>query len=552
MDFMHSVSNIAIDKTLLILAGVLISTLHLDLFYYAYDTPKWFAFDILLGLFIFLNHSHIKSIGLSPFSIIVFISLIYTCLMSFVAPHVGMALEFSYRYLLVISSIYILSTKYSSKELLSIISTSVFFSSLAFILLFYIERYWVETPSNVGSFSPFGFINNTGQVFNIWIPILVLICLRLFNKPKYLFATFPILIAIVSILMEASVRSCIIGLFLGEALVFSIMLFKDAKKAILFLSTSILLLIGIGSYQLFDALESGRLSNKISEMENSISASKSRLDIFSNTLDMVLENPLGIGTNNFEYIHPLYAKIGTNTASPFVDENQILRTPHNIVLKIYSEQGYIGGTLFFLLLSSLFIFSIHNGIKGSFTDRWLLVACTALLFHSMLSAVFLTPGSLFFSILLFSMIICRYRELRPTQAIVTLELRATWFPSIAISIISTLFITSSYYSYRGFQRYSIEDLQIATSLNPYNDRALYTLSFLEYRKHYDVEASYLAIEEFLSLYPYHIAANQIKSERLFQLKKFNEALSNTEFLLNYYPSYGKALRLRSTIQANLQ
>lgn len=540
------------DKKALILfsiPGILISVFHVDFFYYSYDTPKWFFFDLSLCIYLFINRAEIRYIRINWFTLLNSILLLSFLVLSFKSTHTTMAIEFTYRYLLISLTVYCLSTKYNAHQLISLLTKIVLISAIFFVIDFYTERYLLGVEYQAGSFSGFGFINNLGQVLNIWIPVLIAISIRKIKNIKFIAVSVPVTIACVSILMEAGVRACIFGLFIGEGLVFLIMLWKDRKRAILFLSTSMLLLIGIGVYTTFDSLQSGKLSNKASAMENAISSSKARLTLFSNTFDMILDNPFGVGTNNFEYIHPLYGKPGTQHASPYINEEQILRTPHNILLKIYSEQGWIGGSLFLVIISWLYLVMIHNAVKGAFMDRWLLVAGTALFFHSMLSAVFLTPGSLFFSILLFAVVIKRKHELQSSQAVAEIQLSGA-FPAIyaLITTVSCIILISEFYAYSGFRTYRTDDLKTAIQLNPYNDRALYTLSYLEYKKYHNVEASLHHIDNFLSIYPYHIAANQIKSERLFQLKRYSEADSSTQSLLNYYPTYVKAIQLKQLIQ----
>jgi tetratricopeptide (TPR) repeat protein len=427
-----------------------------------------------------------------------------------------------------------------------------FFSASAFVILFYLERYIFQNPTNVGSFSPLGFINNIGQVFNIWIPVFVLLIFNLRLRMRLIAIVMPILIALVSILMEASVRGSIIGLFAGEALVFTIMLRKDAKKAIFFLSTSLLLLLGIGSYKFFDALEDGNLSNKISAMENAISPSNGRLKLYANSFDMLLDNPLGVGSNNFEYIHPKYGRAGSDDSSPYINEHQILRTPHNIFLKFYTEQGFVGGTLFFLSLLARCLLATFNAFKGSFKDRWILVAVTATLFHSLLSAVFLTPGSLFFSIFIFTIVVKRFGTLRGLRSKLVIDFHPSLIiiPILLIGV-SISSLASKYYSYQGSLLASPQLLSKSLHFNPYNERALYTLAHLEYRKNRDIEASLEAIDNFIQINPYHLAANYVKSERLFQMKRYSEADQTITQLLKIYPGYKKAQRLAKAIRRKL-
>ncbi len=539
------------DIVLFTLLGLLISVIHWDAFYYAYDTPKWFVFDVVLSLFLLKNRSYFQRIELGWFGLLCCGFLLSVILLSFKAAHTSMAIEFTYRYILTIATAYILLRKYSSDALLKLLQCTVIVSAAGFVLMFYFERYWLERPYNVGSFSTFGFINNLGQVFNIWLPVLVWLIIRNYRSIKMLVLLLPLTIAAVSVLMEASVRACIFGLFLGEGLVFLLMLARDFKRALLFLSTSLALLLGIAAYTFIDGLEGGRLSNKLSQMENVIAASQARLDMFSNTIDMTLDNPMGVGTNNFEYYHPYYAKPGQPGASPYVNEHQVLRTPHNIILKIYSEQGVLGGTIFLAILLWLYVSAIKNAFSGSFYDRWLLVACTALLFHSLLSAVFLTPGSLFFAILLFALIVRRSGELRPVKGMVLgpCSFSGPVVPLVVVVLmIAGSWLLSDFYGSRGVRSYDVGALKLALRLNPSNDRALYALSHIQYRRYRDVAASLDSIEKFIQKYPYHIAANQIKSERLYQLGRYREAMDNTRKLLNYYPVYQKAWQLERSLR----
>lgn len=547
------ISSNRFDHAFFPVLGVLISVVHLDVFYYAYDTPKWFIFDVALSLYVLCNSARLRTFDLSKTSILAIATLISTLLMSFKAVHISMAIEFTYRLLLTLLTVQVIALKHDRKSLIAIIEKTVFLSAVFFVAIFYIERYVFERSYNVGSFSPFGFINNLGQVFNIWLPVLIALTIRNMKRPAVLAILLPINILCVSILMEASVRACIFGLFIGEGLVFLIMLARDFRKALLFLSTSIALACGIIAYIFVDSLEGGRLSSKLSEMENAISASQARLDIYSNTLDMLAENPMGVGTNNFEYFHPKYGKPGQSGSSPYVNEHQILRTPHNFVLKVYSEQGVVGGSLMLALLALFYLRALYQAFYGGFYDRWVLVALTALLFHSMLSAVFLTPASLYFAIFIFAFISPQPTGKESSTTQYQLNTPKAVIPSIALLtlILSTLYTASEYYSYRGFRTYNTSDLKLATALNPSNDRAWYTLAHIQYRKHHDIQASLRSINNFIHRYPYHIAANQIKSERLYQLKRYDEALRNTLKLLNYYPGYQKAQRLEQSIRMKL-
>ncbi|KNC67485.1 hypothetical protein AC626_10400 [Pseudoalteromonas rubra] len=94
-----------------------------------------------------------------------------------------------------------------------------------------------------------------------------------------------------------------------------------------------------------------------------------------------------------------------------VGEKMVLKTPHNILLKFYSETGWLGGVVFSAILALILFKSMVNAYYGNQSDRWLLVAVVSTLFHSLFTALFLTPGSLFFATLLFSFVLYRNKAL---------------------------------------------------------------------------------------------------------------------------------------------
>lgn len=542
------------NRALILLAGMLICTIHINQFYYSYDTPKWFIFDVLLSLFIIRLWPKEQPLAISYLGTIALLTIFFSAFSLFYAPNLMMGIEFIMRFFLIFVSGYLLINKYNKYQILHLLLNTVVLSAFIFSLTFIIERYALKQSYNVGSFSPIGFMNNTGQVFNIWIPCLVLYIFL--NRHHYLkvMAASSILLFIVSLLMEAGTRGSIIGLALGELAVFTIMLFQNRKKAIYFLSITLLLASGMTLYKFSDDFNNGRLSGKITAMSNSISdSSGQRIEMFKNTWNMTLDNPMGVGINNFEYIHPKYGKPGTTKASPYINEHQILRTPHNIVLKLYSELGLLGGSLFLLLLTYLFFTSLYNAIKGSLIDKWLFVAATATFFHSLVSAVFLTPASLFFAGLLFTVILKRFSELKTQKVILKLESPPfiKW-SYLAIPLMSICIITSAYFANQGRIHFNASDLKLALQLNPYNERALFNLSNVYYRRHKNTMASLETIERMLQIYPYHLAALYIKSERQFQLGRIAQAKESIEFLLGVYPSYQKAQRLRQAIHQQIR
>ncbi len=545
----NNINKLDLTKWLLLLASVLISTIHLKQFYYSYDAVKWFIFDGLLAVMVVINWPKVNKFRVSYLGILI-LSLLALMLASLLyAPNIMMGAEFIMRFFLVFMLGHRLIARFTKRELLELTLTAVVLSALLFSVVFLLERHVLEVSYNVGSFSPFGFKNNAAQVFNIWVPCLVLyIFLHRHSYGRVVMASI-LLLFVVSLMMEAGTRGAVIGLALGELLVFSIMLIQNPKRAVFFLSITLLLGSGMLLYEISDDLQGGQLSSRIVSMEQGIaSSSGQRVQMFQNTWQMTIENPVGVGINNFEYVHPRYANPGTSQFSPYVNEYQILRTPHNIVLKLYSELGFLGGTLFLLLLTYLLLSAFYNALKGTLIDKWLLVAVVATLFHSMVSAVFLTPASLMFSFLLFTLVQSRLAVLN--SPIFQLEINfypvARW-SVLAIPVISGCILVSAFLSYHGRLQFESKLLDKALVFNPYNERALYTLSHVNYRRHRDTQSSLEAIERFLHINPYHLAGRYIQSERQFQLGETRRAKESIDELLDIYPSYQKAQRLQQAI-----
>lgn len=541
-----------------VLAGILISTLHLDLVYYSHDTPKWLVFDIFVSLYVFLTFRQFSNIGLSLLGVLCISLLVISGASLVFAPNLFAGIEQIVRFLLCISLIYALYKSHSHENLLRLLLWASFLSALAFVLVFITERFILELPYNSGTFSPAGYINHAGQVFNIWIPCLVLFChQKRRNLPLLITGVFTLLF-ITYILMSAGTRGTIIGLTLAEITIFIISLKHNPKQALLFLSVTTLLVIGIVTYQVSDDLQEGRLNQKITSMkQHGLKAAGGRVHMFENTWEMTQDNPLGVGVNNFEYIHPKYGHPGTEQTSPFINESQILRTPHNFFLKQFSELGYLGGGLTLLLFIVLTAFVFTLALKGTLVDKWLFVAFAANLFHSLVSSVFLTPASLFFSVLLIAVIYQRaldhdlFKQRFNRNYLKVAQAKRLALVFLFVPFFSLALFASELYGFNGRMTFNKQQLQTAVQLNPGNSRAYYDLATVKYRRDRDVQGSLESIENFLALYPYHISGLYLKAERQLQLKQYDAAQDTLDRLLDFYPSFDKAKRLQIAVQRRL-
>ena len=334
---------------LLVFVLPFISVLHWDAFYYSHDVLKWLVIDISLSFFIYFNrhyfsfHWTLSSTLYMASGYLMVASLLWV-------DHFYASMEFIARFFLWGTALVIFVTKYTRRELLNLLIQASVWSSFLFSVVFIVER-WIGVPVSNGAFTPIGFTNNAGHVFNIWIPCL---CYFLYQNRKdwlRLVVGSAALVVVCYVLVISNIRATVFGLLLGELIYVVILAFKN-KKALQRHSKVALLLIfvfGVGY-----ASQNGLQKQIASVTTDPVAVYNPRWNMVLNSIDMVIDNPFGVGINNFEYHHPAYAKVGTDQASNYVNEKQILRTPHNFFLKMFTEIGWLGGGALSLL--ALFVF----------------------------------------------------------------------------------------------------------------------------------------------------------------------------------------------------
>jgi O-antigen ligase len=80
-----------------------------------------------------------------------------------------------------------------------------------------------------------------------------------------------------------------------------------------------------------------------------------RLSVWSDTLDLVREHPLGVGAGNFEHAFIPYALAGRSRPR----ETLVFRSPHNEYLRVVAEEG-LGGAILLLGLVALLVRGLHR------------------------------------------------------------------------------------------------------------------------------------------------------------------------------------------------
>lgn len=530
-----------------------VSIVHLDVFYNAYDQPKWFLLDVGLSIFVFKNIQ--KSFKLSKLIICSVLLLFYMVLSMIWAHHIYASIEFTLRFLLFLVTVSILMERYSKNQLMSLVINASCFSSIVFSLVFFLDRLAGDAQL-VSAYSPIGFVNNAGHVINIWIPCLLIKLWQKKSSPVTALSLIASLLTLMYLVLEGNIRATFYGLILGGLGLFICLIFLKKRYAYATLAVPILMLVSLCLFSLPAALktdtESGELNLDFTPIKHIVSVHNSgRLNMLSNNFDMLKDNPWGVGINNFEYLHPKYAKVGTASASPSVNIRQVLKTPHNFFVKMYTELGALFGSIMLGLFVYCSIRCFKNILLGNARDWYLFIAFLALLFHAQLSAAFITPVSYAFSILLFAVLLKKEISpsfITPLKNNVHLPSKPITFIVALIPLLSLLHSSSEYFSFKGQMKNQRSDFKTAVLLNPGNDRAWLKLSHFQSPIE-QVEAldGLVALERFLSLYPQHIYARIRYVELLSQNMRFQEAKSELAALKKDYPHYSEVTRFYENI-----
>ncbi|WP_125718023.1 O-antigen ligase family protein [Pseudoalteromonas rubra] len=536
---------------LTILASVLISSWSWDAFYYKFDVPKWIVLDLFIctGLtYAFIKKVDIEIGRVGWLCATLFVLMLASSLQA-VNPYESVV--FILRYVGSVLLCYLLLKSIWHRYGVTLLFDIVICSSAIFSLLYIESRINDYDLVHVTAFSSFGFVNNLGQVLNVWLPVLVAAILYQGKlNTRSICGAFSFIVCICA-LLESGTRGTILGLLLGETVLFMLILGKLKRKAFTYLTITASLLAGSIAYSQVDSYLGGRLNDKLQSIKD---LDTGREELFVNTFDMVLDKPLGVGANNFEYIHPKYAKLGTADASPMVGSGLILKTPHNIALKFFSETGWAGGLIFCAILTLMVFKSMVNAYKGNQIDRWLLVAMISTVFHSMFTALFLTPASLFFAILLFSFVLYRNKELIEENRTDKKVIRFQYLPALIV-VYAGVFTSNhlaSYYAHLGYVSGNQLYMQRSFKLNPYDSKALYDYYILQRYLYKDHEQALGALEKFIPLYPYHTSGLLAAAELMIQRHNYAGAVGQLDFLLTFYPNLARAHKLKMDAQKKLE
>jgi len=119
--------------------------------------------------------------------------------------------------------------------------------------------------------------------------------------------------------------------------------------------------------------------------------------MYASAMAMALDAPiLGQGTGNFFAVYPKFSNKFRDFLDPLSNERTFTTNPHNIVLQIATQQGFVAMLLFMGLLV-FFWWRLFVAVWKNW-DMWLacgVIAVTAVLFDAMFNHVFFNPASMF-------------------------------------------------------------------------------------------------------------------------------------------------------------
>jgi O-antigen ligase len=554
----------------LALGSVSLTLIHTNAFRYTFIEPKFALYDIISSSIMLYYFYYKKEFQLSLLAILSFIILLFMLLSMFQSANVIYSFELIFRFFNLTIFIALLYDLLKTKVItLQHIGNLLTFTSFIFIGYYYYGTHISHVFTSHTSFSSIGHINYTAHVLNIWIPI---VGLNFFIQKNIFFKYTSLLVAIflIDILIISGARGSIVGLILSEVFIVIILFIKYKKFKLYPLITLLLISLFIlhkslapsSISHISNKIDRVTLTTKIVKTESTKNhlykrlnrLSSSRLNAYNNTFDMILDNPWGVGAGNYEYIHPLYAKVGSPFSTPYVKEKYVWTNPHNIILKFFSELGWLGGLFFFILLLVLFKMTLHIILHGDTKDYFIAIGVGATLFHAMLSAVFLTPVQLFFVSFLFAVLLYRHHIFKSSKTLFSLRKIYGKAFLLFILLFFILFHLSKYYNNQFTTQRNFSYLEKAILLNPYNDNAIIKQAkYTAYAKH-DYSLAIYYLEQYLKLYPYNIDGHIKKASFEYRMKRYKAALKTIEHLLSFDKKNKKMLNLKKrilTIRKNL-
>lgn len=504
----------------LAVAMVLLPVLHSRLFLQPYSEIKFFLLDCCLALTAGCSLWRRGAREITPVS--VFAGLLCLALLgsTFFAVHKAMALEWSLRFACAALSVAWLAGLARRSATLEQTMTRVF---LAAIWLFFGVYAWqlATVGASVPFYSPIGHVNYTAHVYDLWIPLLLLVMVR--QNPWQRLAGGVALLLLIQSLVMGGCRGSLFGLLLAGLLVLALRVARRGSARVVLVLVAVLGL-AVGLNLLVPSAHNQGLLRQLTSGGLDIEQALGRSNMWRNSWRMFKENPMGVGAGNFQYLHVKYARLGTDRASGVLSDTSILVNSHNSVVTAFVETGVVGGTLFCLLMAAFGLLAMAGAWKGDVRDELFCVAWVTTFLNSLVSAVFFTPVNILYVVVFLALLLARARELGTLRPLATPSFSAR--PAALLLLLTIpLFgsrLASDYFLVQGMRARNAEDLRLAARLDPWNERVWFELANLAFLGR-DFESMRTMVETFLRLYPYNLTGLAMRADSLFFAGRFPEA-----------------------------
>jgi len=481
-------------------------------------------------------------------------------------------------------------------------SAWVWFVSLAsFVFSF---RYWQgyfldyhSTGYNISVlFSPIGHVNFTGDVLVVLLPVLVYL-LATQHHAVLRVLNWCSVFTLATVLLVASSRGALGGIILGSLAVlllalrhWKLWLAQSWRQVKQWLPVSLVLtalLVSVVVYQMlpYHYRDLARLSGTAQTTHTSLKpmtanvlqpplanmwhaltpmVGADRAPMYASANAMAWDAAwLGQGTGNFFAVYPSYSNHFPDFRDPLSNERTFTTNPHNVVLQIATQNGWIAALTFMGLLLLLY-WRLSLSVWNKW-DAWHatgVLAMTAVLFDSMFNHVFFNPASMFVFALMAG---CWWATLPAMQSIFTLQLPVRMHKVYAVGLLVSVvllsiwpvrWLVSEWYTGSAMSHISqptiaAKQYQQAYVWDMNNFRAVFGVAQTAYQQKKFPEAiAYL--EHFEAIYPYNPPALNLLGAAYLMNRQYFQSIAAFKRAIAILPDFTMAQQNMARAQALLQ
>ena len=349
-----------------------------------------------------------------------------------------------------------------------------------------------------------------------------------YSKFWKVIGSFSVLLALFIIFYSLRTRSTWVALF------FMVMVTTLHKRKLIVIALISFVVLGIVLY-----------SVKGKKVLNTESI-KQRGDLWSQSLNMVKDNPMGVGIGNWRIVIPFYSRNMSKTTRDVAFRTVYFQRPHNDWVWVLTEMGIIG----FVLYVTFFGLGLYYAIKARSV---LMYSCLA---AYMVFAVFSFPQERAFHsiymLLVMAFSISLYHKPKPIR----LNRKVLYLGSVFV--LAGLSFTIVNFSYRYITErnslnvmrsrqakdwYSVasktEDISSFSTLDSACTPFLYYRGVSNFILK-DFKRALRDSQEAIKESPYHLGNLMLYSKCLIMSQRFREAQECYEHILQIYPGYKEA------------